>query len=328
MQTPSFDPGLTQQYAGRLRRAIDRDGNFDVVRTGGSWRNIHFYLHLINAPWIVYFAVIIAGYFIVNTIFALVYYTWPGVKIAGTDAPTAWARFLNYFFFSAHTLTTVGYGNFAPASTAANAFAAIEALFGLLGFAIATGLLFGRISKPSAKIGFSQNVLVAPYQDRTGLEFRIVNLRSNTLIDLQANVLLMTVDGPQGALTRRYQNLTLERNNVYFFPLTWTIVHPIDESSPLNGKTPQDLARLQAELLILIRGFDDTFSQVVNARFSYRYDEFVWGAKFDPAFHIDEDGGIVLDVAKLSDYTETPAAASQAEGSTGQTVSDPLDTPR
>ena len=154
------------------------------------------------------------------------------------------------------------------------------------------------VSRPSAKIGFSDNILVAPYEDGTSLQFRIVNLRPNVLIELSANVMLMTVENG----TRRYQELTLERTGIFFFPLSWTVVHPIEESSPLSGKTADDLAALQAEVLILIKGFDDTFSQTVNSRYSYRFDEMIWGAKFSPAFHIDENGAMVLDVNDVGKF--------------------------
>src|SRR5262249_51997471 len=112
---------------------------------------------------------------------------------------------------------------------------------------------------------------------------------------------------PPGHLQRQYKALTLERERVYFFPLTWTVVHPIDESSPLFGKTPAELEQLQAELLILIKGFDDTFSQTVNARYSYRYDEFVWNAKFSPAFHINGEGQIVLEVDRVGEFAQVAA---------------------
>ena len=119
--------------------------------------------------------------------------------MSGANAPTAWGRFLNGFFFSSHTLSTVGYGSISPKSTAANVVATFEALAGVLGFAVATGLLFGRVSRPSARIGFSENMLVAPYQDGTGLQFRLVNRRSNSLMELEAKVMLMTVIGKRQA---------------------------------------------------------------------------------------------------------------------------------
>jgi inward rectifier potassium channel len=219
--------------------------------------------------------------------------------LQGADSPTEWAHFLNSFFFSAHTLTTVGYGSISPKGTAANVVAAIEAMVGLMGFALATGLLYGRVSRPSAKIGYSSNLLITPYQDITSLQFRVVNQRENILMELDAIVTLMTVVGPPGNLRREFSTLRLERRTVYFLPLTWTIVHPIDTHSPLYGKTHDDLAQLQAEVLVLIKGFDDTFSQTVHSRYSYRYDEIVWGARFTPAFNIDPEGDIVLEVDKV-----------------------------
>jgi inward rectifier potassium channel len=152
-------------------------------------------------------------------------------------------------------------------------------------------------------------MLIAPYQDGTSLQFRVVNLRPNTLMNLEANVLLMTVDGSPGQRKRNYEPLKLEREGVYFLALTWTIVHPIDETSPLYGKTAQELQTLQAEVLILIKGFDDTFSQTVHSRYSYRYDEMVWGARFKPAFEIDASGDINLDVDRVGVHDLAESAA-------------------
>ncbi|HKW99848.1 MAG TPA: ion channel [Bryobacteraceae bacterium] len=297
METPNFDPGLTQQFYSPLRRAINKDGSFNVHRRGTTWRDVHPYLHLINMGWGKFLAIIFVAYVIVNTLFALVYFSLGPGELQGANGATALDHFLNSFFFSAHTLTTVGYGSISPKGTAANIVAAIEAMVGLMGFALATGLLFGRVSRPSARIGFSEKMLVAPYQGGTSLQFRIVNKRPNNLMELQASVLLMTVEGTP--LTRRYTALKLERESVYFFPLTWTIVHPIDDQSPLRGRAPEELQKMQAELLILIKGFDDTFSQTVHARYSYRYDEIVWDARFTPAFQIDPVGDIVLDVDQV-----------------------------
>jgi inward rectifier potassium channel len=309
MKTATFDPGLTQQFTGQLRRAINKDGSFNVHRRGTTWRDVHPYLHLINMPWPGFFAIIFAGYVIVNTLFALAYFSLGPGQLQGGDASTTLDYFLNAFFFSSHTLSTVGYGSISPKGTAANIVAALEAMVGLMGFALATGLLFGRVSKPSARIGFSGRMLVAPYQDATGLQFRIVNQRENSLMEMEAKVLLMTVEGPPGRLARKYTPLKLERDSVYFFALTWTIVHPIDSDSPLYGKTAAELEKLQAEVLILVKGFDETFSQTVHARYSYRYDEIVWGARFDPAFYIDPAGDMVLDVDKVGALAQAAGGA-------------------
>ena len=133
----------------------------------------------------------------VNTLFALGYYSLGPGALQGADGTPAYGRFLNDFFFSAHTLSTVGYGSIWPNSLGANIIASVESLVGVLGFAVATGLLFGRISRPSAKIGFSDRMLVTAYQEIQSLQFRVVNRRRNDLMELEARVLLMTVEEPR-----------------------------------------------------------------------------------------------------------------------------------
>ncbi|MGA2149019.1 MAG: ion channel [Bryobacteraceae bacterium] len=304
MRKPSFDPGLTEKFISPISRAINPDGSFNVRRQGTTWRDFHPYLHLINMGWTAFFATLVAGYTVANLLFAAVYFLLGPDQLQGADAATAFGRFLNDFFFSSHTLSTVGYGNIAPKGLPGNFVAAGEALIGVLGFAVATGLLFGRISRPSARIGFSRNLLVAPYQEGQSLQFRVVNRRANSLMDLEARVMLMTVEPGNGQLQRRYDLLNLERTGVMFLALTWTVVHPIDSGSPLWGKTPEEIARLQPEIMILIKAYDDTFSQTVLTRHSYTFPEFVFGARFAPAFHVDPAGDIVLDVPKVSKLLE------------------------
>src|SRR5438132_1839335 len=301
MRKPGFDPGFTQQFNAPLRRIINKDGSFNVHRRGTTWRDFHPYLHLIHTGWPRFLAVVLLGYMAANTAFALVYYWLGPGQLAGADASTESGRFLNDFFFSAHTLSTVGYGSIYPKGTEANIVAALESLVGVLGFALATGLLFGRVSRPSAKIGFSDNMLITAYQDITSLQFRVVNRRANDLMELQARLLLMTVEIQDGQPLRQYKQLKLEREQVLFLPLTWTVVHPIDNESPLWEKTAEDLERLQAEVLILIKAYDDTFSQTVLARHSYAHDVVVWGKRFAPAFMVDAEGDMVLELKKVGE---------------------------
>jgi inward rectifier potassium channel len=302
MEKPAFDPGLTQKFTAPFRRIINKDGSFNVRRRGGNWHDVHPYLHLVNLSWPGFLATLFLGYVLVNTLFATLYFILGPDQIAGTGAATTADRFLKIFFFSAQTLSTVGYGTMAPKSDAANLVAALEALAGVLGFAVATGLLFGRVSRPSAKIGYSSNALIAPYQDGTSLQFRVVNRRRNDVVELEARVMLMTVETRDGRALRQYKLLKLEREKVLFLPLTWTIVHPIDQDSPLYGATPEDLVRLQAEVMILIKAYDDTFSQTVMSRYSYRHDEFVWHKRFAPAFDVDADGDLLLDLERVGQY--------------------------
>jgi len=301
MQKPGYDPGITQKFAGPLRRIINPNGTFNVRRNGTTWRDFHPYLYLINMSWPGFLAALFCGYLAANTLFASIYYALGPGQLQGADVADALHRFWNDFFFSSHTLTTVGYGNIAPAGMEANFVASFESLVGVMGFAVATGLLFGRVSRPSARIGFSGQVLISPYQNATSLQFRVVNRRTNSLMELQARVLLMTVSNTNGQPRRRYDLLTLERDQVLFLPLTWTVVHPIDDTSPLWGKTAEDLAAAQAEVLILIKAHDDTFNQTVTARHSYRHDELMWDASFAPAFFVDDRGDMVLELQKVGE---------------------------
>jgi inward rectifier potassium channel len=299
----SFDPGLTQQYTGALLRAINKDGSFNVRRRGLRGIAGSTYVNLVRMAWGHFLALVAATLVLVNLLFATFYVALGPDSLRASDN-LGLSDFARAFFFSVHTLTTVGYGDLYPVGLAANTAAAVEAALGLMAFALATGLLFARFSRPTARLVFSESMIVAPFRDATSLQFRIANQRSNILMNLEADVMLMTVErAADGQLKRNFTPLALERRGVFFLALTWTIVHPIDESSPLRSLTAADLERLQAEIMILIKGFDDTFSQVVHARYSYRWDEMEWSARFVPAFDVAPEGHLVLDASKLSETT-------------------------
>ena len=307
MQKPTFDPGLTNKYSGPLRRIINPDGSFNVQRKGTDWRDVNPYLYLVGTPWAQFFLTIFSAYTLVNVIFAAVYFSLgPGALQGRADAADPVARFFECFFFSSQTITTVGFGALSPRSSAANLIAAVEALTGLLGFAVATGLLFGRVSRPSARIGFSKQAIIAPYQEGVSLQFRMVNRRANTLIEPAVTLMLMTVDRSGAEHRREFKILNLERDKIMLFPLTWTVVHPIDGESPLLGKTARDLEELQAELMVLVKAWDETFAQTVHQRYSYRFSEIVWGRHFTPAFDVDDSGSIEVHVNRISADAEAP----------------------
>jgi inward rectifier potassium channel len=301
MDKPLFDPGFTEKYRGELIRIINPDGQFNVRRRGATWHDVHPYLFMIDTSWPVFVAMVFAGYVIANMVFAFAYLGIGVEHLYGAETHTASDRFSSAFFFSAQTFTTLGYGRISPEGLPANLVAAFQALLGLMALAIVTGLVFGRFSRPAARLAFSRQMVVAPYQTGTGLEFRVANRRSNNLMEIEARILLMTVESSDRGLLRRYKPLALERPSVQFLPLTWTVVHPIDESSPLWGQTAEHLAQQQAEFLILIKAFDDTFFQTVHVRRSYRHEEVVWGSRFVPAFEADPQGRMVLDLDRLSE---------------------------
>ena len=237
MDKPSFDPGFTEKYRGDLHRIINPNGQFNVRRRGTTWRDVHPYLFMINTPWPVFVAMILAGYVMANMVFALVYLGIGVEHLRGAETGTASDRFLSALFFSAQTFTTLGYGRISPDGLPANLAAAFQALLGLMAFAIVTGLVFGRFSRPAARLAFSRQMVVAPYQAGASLQFRVANRRSSNLMEIEARMLLMTVEPSGGGLLRKYKPLTLERPAVQFLPLTWTVVHPIDEASPLSVAT-------------------------------------------------------------------------------------------
>ncbi len=185
-------------------------------------------------------------------------------------------------------MSTIGYGGITPRGTAANLLVVTEVLVGLLGLALATGFLFARFSRPGAKILFSRQAVIAPYRGISALQFRIANERNSQLTNLQATVVLSHRETVRGRTTRRFHPLKLERSQVMFLPLHWVVVHPIDEASPLHGVTEHDLAASDAEFLVLLTMTEETFSQEIHTRSSYKFHEVVWGARFREMFVRDE----------------------------------------
>ena len=191
---------------------------------------------MINASWPVFSALIFGGFVIANVVFALIYMKIGVQHLQGADTSTALSRFLSAFFFSAQTFTTVGYGRISPDGVLTSLVASLQALLGLMALAIGTGLLFGRFSRPAARLAFSQQMVVAPYQSGTSLQFRVANRRSNNLMEVEARLMMSTVESSEQGLMRKYKSLTLERHIVQFLPLSWTIVHPIDGVKPALGQ--------------------------------------------------------------------------------------------
>jgi inward rectifier potassium channel len=300
MTDTNFDPGFTKSYTGPLRRAINKDGSFNVKRRGARIHDLHIYQFLVSISWPSFVSILLLGYVAANAAFALLYLLIGIHNLTGADASTPLGSFLSAFFFSAQTFTTVGYGTIAPTGFAANSVASFEAMFGFMSFAIATGLLYGRFSRASARLVFSDTMVITQHKGSSALMFRVANRRSSTLMEVEARVLLMTVVMQGDKPTRKYDLLELEVPSVNFLPLTWTIVHSIAPGTPLFGKSAEELAALQAEVLVLIKGYDDTFRQTVHARYSYRHNELAWGRRFTPAFHIDDGGDMVVDLLKIS----------------------------
>lgn len=301
---PQNDLGLGNKAI--KQRIINRDGSINIKRKGLPILNTSDnYNALITMRWPKFWFIVIGVYLLTNILFATIYVNIGDNNLLGADTQTPYHHFLSAFFFSAQTLSTVGYGHVSPQGIPTNFVAAFESMLGLLAFAIATGLLYGRISRPSAKVSYSDMVLIAPYAPTgRGLMLRLANKRHNVLIDLDIELVFSYNEEVAGKTIRRFHNLKLERSKVSILTLSWTVVHPIDENSPLYNMTAEDMEAGRANLVVLMQAFDDTFSQTVHSRTSYLYNEMVWGAKFTPAFYDDPNGLVTLDLTKISDYTE------------------------
>ena len=261
---------------------------------------MNLYHLVLTVSWARFYLFFASGYFLVNLAFAGAYFLCGEGALEGSTARMPVERFEEGFFFSVQTLATIGYGRLSPHGHAANVLVALEALFGLGGFALVTSLLFARFSRPEARLLFSERAVVAPYRGATGLMFRIANARTSQLLEVEATVTLSRLETGSGQSVRRFYELPLERRMVLFFPLHWVVVHPIDADSPLHGVSAEDLARSDAEILVYLTAFDETFSQNVHARSSYKFNEVVVGARFADMFDKRDDGVLAIDLRRLS----------------------------
>lgn len=303
--SPENDLGFGSGITSGEDRLINRDGSYNILRRGGkAWRP---YQALVEMSWLRFFALITAIYIVVNSIFALIYLTIGLEYLSGAEPTGSPAGdFFVAFFFSVQTFTTVGYGAISPTGIAANIIASIDALVGLMGFALATGLFFARFAQPQSSILFSKKAVVRPYKDTPyeSFQFQIVNQRNNKLINLSAKVSMSWVDKDEkGQKVRRFTLLELERDKVLLFPLNWVLVHIIDKDSPLWQKTPEELEAMRPEFLVLLQGYDETFAQDVHANSSYVFKDLVWGKKFR-RMYFPEEGHTILELDWIDELEE------------------------
>jgi len=290
-------------------RFIRSDGGVNIKRTGlNKLDNLDIYHWLITTSLTRLFFVIICSYTIANLIFAFVYYSLGVENFGGLNTDSELDSFLSLFFFSAQTLTTVGYGHVYPLSHYVSLVSATESLLGLLGFALATGVLYGRFSRPKADLLYSKNILIAPYEGAYGLMFRIANKKQYELIESEASVTISYTDPV--TKKREFDQLKLEINRINYLALSWTIVHPLNDESPLKGWTQKDFQETDIEIMILMKAINDTFSQTVYSRHSYKSEDIIEHAKFVPLRQeIKEDGRIVVSVNEIHQFTKTDPQA-------------------
>src|SRR5476649_191643 len=258
---PLDDLGFGSQPVIKNQPLVNKDGTPNVKRIGLPFFNTANNYHtLITMGWTKFWLMVLSGYAILNIVFAFIYMSFGAGSLDGGGDNSALSHFWTAFFFSAQTISTVGYGHISPHGMAANSVAALESMLGLLAFALATGLLYGRFSRPSAQIKYSKNIIVAPYlENGKGLMFRLANMRRNMLIDLEIEIIFSYNEMVDGKAMRRFYPLDVERKKVSLLTMNWTIVHPLDENSPLHEMTKEDLEQSEAGFAILLRAFDDTF---------------------------------------------------------------------
>lgn len=298
------DLGFGTQGRRGYRRLINPNGDFNVRREGVRVFLVYdIYIELIKMPWWKFNIMVVILYSSLNLFFAFLYYLVGLENLTGVNPENNFEAFMDAFFFSAQTLTTVGYGRIAPMHVPASTIAAIESLMGLMGFALATGLLYGRFSRPSAKILYSKNMLVVPHNGGTALMFRIANSSKNQLIDSEMSIFLAYQElEADGRSILRYKALELELKTIQYLSLSWTLVHMLDEKSPLYQWTQKDFEEKNIEILVTFKGIDDTFMQHIHDRTSYKYDEIIWGAKFTRMFEPSDEGQTVLHLDWIDKY--------------------------
>ncbi|MGL2963701.1 ion channel [Flavobacterium sp. RSB2_4_14] len=288
-------------YGGRF---INKSGKANVKKSGiGFLDSISWYHTMLNIPRWKFLVIVVLFYFLVNLFFASIYYLVGVEHLNGVNATSTLEKYGQAFFFSIQTFTTVGYGHISPSGFLASFVAAVEALFGLLSFAIATGLFYGRFSKPTAFLLFSQNALVAPFGKGTGLMLRVTPYKNTNLSDAEAKITLGMVQEEGGKLVNKFYSLELEMAKVNSLTLSWTLVHPITENSPLFNLSKEDYENIDGEVLVFLKVFDDMFSTTVVKRTSYAFSEIVYGAKFTPMFSKSSDSDrTILHVDKLNAF--------------------------
>lgn len=288
-------------------RLLNRDGSFNVIRRGLPWRaTLSPYIWLLGLSWHRFLGVLALFYLALNVLFALGYLAIGPGALAGAAELDVHGRFWRAFFFSVESLSTVGYGHIVPVGLAANLLMTVESYIGILMVALATGIAFSRFSRPRAHILFSERALIAPYRGITSLQFRIINQKKSQLVEVDAQVIYSRFETVEGKRTRRYDPLPLERRRVAFFPLAWTVVHPIDEQSPLFGLSREQALAADVEILVLLNAHDEVSSQTVHTRSSYRAEEIVWGARFENLFLNQGPGApLAIDAGKIHAVAET-----------------------
>lgn len=294
----------SSDYGGRF---LNKNGEPNIEKKGlGYFERISWYHVLLKLPRWKFLVIILLFYFFINLLFGLFYFILGVTQFAGIPTHTAFEEFAESFFFSCQTFTTVGYGRISPIGFFASLLSSFEALMGLLSFAVVTGLLYGRFSRPKAYVRFSENALLSPYHNGNAIMLRLAPFKNTTLTDAEAKVSLGLIVEENGKKTNKFFQLSLEYEKVNSLTLNWTIVHPVTETSPFYNFTLDDFRNAQGEILVYVKAFDHMFSNVVVARTSYTLNEVITGAVFEPMYHRSANAkNTVLNLNKLNSFSKT-----------------------
>ena len=288
-------------YGGRL---LNQDGTPNIEKRGiGFFARVSWFHSMLSISGWRFFLIILFFYIFVNLLFTLVYYFIGVEHLVGLKTTSESEKLMEAFFFSTQTYTTVGYGRISPTGFLMNAVSSFHALIGLLSFAVATGLMYGRFSRPKAFIKFAENAVIAPYKEISALMIRLAPFKNTTLTDAQAKMtLVIMTDEKDGSTTNQFFTLDLELSSINTLTLSWTVVHPITAESPLYDFTKEDFSNTKGEIIVFVKAFDDMFSNTVISRTSFTFQEILYGHKFLPMFHRDnEKDTTVLDLDKLNE---------------------------
>jgi inward rectifier potassium channel len=287
-----------------------RIGDTDALKVGLSqfnWRDPYY--AVLTVSWSGFFGLILAFYGFANLVFAALYFLDPQSVGGGHDK-----RFVDDFFFSVQTLATVGYGALTPRDLYGNSLSSLEMVFGLVLAAIITGLVFARFSRPRARLMFSQDAVIAPYEGKTALMIRVVSERSQAIADARARMMLLReTRTPEGHVMRRFTDLKLERDFSPIIALSWTLIHVIDETSPLWRKSKHDMQVGDSRLFISIAGYDEAISASIVARKTYSADRLLFGHTFQDIMSDSPDGRIILDLTRFHETREMPIEVLSSE---------------
>jgi inward rectifier potassium channel len=301
-EAPKDNLGFDNKTERNRKRTINPDGSFNVIRKNDFFQEFHLFRWAITCKWSTYWLVVLIIYISCNFIFATLYYLIGPEYIVGIQGDT-YSQFWQCYFFSLQTFTTVGYGGLHPTGLLTNSLAGFEAFLGLMTFALATGALYGRFSRPEARIKYSRQAVIAPFHDGKAFMFMMCNNMNSNLAEVTAKVNFSWVEKDEkNHPVRKFEVLKRDYEQVTLLALNWTIVHPIDADSPLYGMKARDFEEKDVEFFVLISAYDDTFAQTVHSRNSYIASEIIDGARFRRPFYVDDDGYTVLDVKKLGEY--------------------------